>query len=70
MTDRVFEDYNSFDVSDRHGGLEVYVFDAVKPIDERGGTIMISVTEDRTNNAKLSREEATALKEFLIKQGY
>lgn len=69
MTDRVFEDARSWEVSDRYGDVEVYVFDQ-KTSDQDQGEVMISVGEDRRNNFTITAEEATSLKEFLIRKGY
>jgi archaeosine-15-forming tRNA-guanine transglycosylase len=65
MTDRVFEDERSFEVSGRGRSVEVYVDD----------NVMIEVIENngwdsQRANFTLTAEEATALKEFLIRKGY
>lgn len=68
MTDRVFQDYTSFGVSNRYAVVEFYLFE------NRG--VMVNVTEgsgswDRQNiSFNMTAEEATALKEFLISKGY
>jgi hypothetical protein len=67
MTDRVFEDELSFGVAYRSEDVEVYVFD--------DGNVKIEVTEDagwdsQRANFTLTAEEATLLKEFLIRKGY
>ena len=67
MTDRVFEDARSFEVSGRGRSVEVYVFDE--------GDVMITADEDASWDSQrasftMTAEEATAMKNFLIKQGY
>ena len=67
MTDRVFEDARSFEVSDGGRSIEVYVFDE--------GDVMITVSEESGWDSQrahftMTAEEATAMKNFLIKQGY
>jgi hypothetical protein len=67
MTDRVFEDARSIEVSGGGRSVEVYVFETAD--------VMITVTEDAGYDSQhasftLTDEEATALKLFLIKQGY
>ena len=67
MTDRIFENQNSFEVSGKGREVEVYVFD--------GGEVMITVREEASWDSQrasftMTREEATAMKLFLIKQGY
>lgn len=69
MTDRVFEDARSFEVSGGGRSVEVYVF---------GGDdddVMITTDEDAGwagsgASFTMTREEATLLKEFLIRKGY
>lgn len=65
MTDRVFEDERSFEVSGRGRSVEVYVDD----------NVMIEVIEDNGWDSQrasftMTAEEATMLKEFLIRKGY
>jgi hypothetical protein len=67
MTDRVFEDARSFEVSGGGRSVEVYVFGV--------GDVMISVSEESGWDSQrahftMTAEEATLLKKFLIKQGY
>ena len=67
MTDRVFEDDRSFEVSGGGRSVEVYVFS--------GNDVMITVTEDAGWDSQracftMTAEEATMLKEFLIRKGY
>jgi hypothetical protein len=67
MTDRVFEDDRSFEVSGGGRSVEAYVF--------AGGDIMITTNEDNGWDSQrasftMTAEEATAMKNFLIKQGY
>jgi hypothetical protein len=74
MTDRVFQDANSFEVSDQCGDVEVYVFDT-ETSDRGQGKVMITCREDggwqsQKVNIVITPEEATLMKEFLIKQGY
>ena len=68
MTDRVFQDYTSFEVSNRYANVEFYLFESRE--------VKVNVTEGTgswdSQNASfnMTAEEATALKEFLIKKGY
>ena len=67
MTDRVFQDARSWEVSDRGRTVEFYVF--------AGNNVMITVNEDagwdsQWANFTMTAEEATMLKEFLISKGY
>lgn len=67
MTDRVFQDERSWEVSGGGRSLEAYVFEA--------GDVMITATEDASwdsqrANFTMTAEEATLLKEFLIRKGY
>ncbi len=67
MTDRVFEDDRSLEVSGDGRSVEVYVFAA--------RDVMITVNEDNGWDSQrasftMTVEEATAIKNFLIKQGY
>ena len=68
MTDRVFQDHTSFGVSNRYAVVEFYLFE------NRGVTVNVSEgigRIDRQNaNFNMTPEEATALKEFLIRKGY
>jgi len=68
MTNRVFEDDRSFEVSDRYRDFEIC-------ISNTDNAVEIIATEDAgfdTQYIKFSMtaEEATAMKEFLIKSGY
>ena len=67
MTERVWEDDRSFEVSGGGRSVEVYVF--------AGKDVMITATEDAGWDSQLvsftmTAEEATMLKEFLIRKGY
>ena len=67
MTDRVFEDERSWEVSGGGRSVEAYVFEA--------GDVIIEVIEDAGWDSQrasftMTREEATAMKEFLIRKGY
>ena len=67
MTDRVFEDARSFEVSGGGRSAEVYVFEDTD--------VMIEVIEDAGWDSQrasftMTAKEATALKEFLIRKGY
>jgi hypothetical protein len=67
MTDRVFQDARSLEVSGGRRAVELYVFEA--------GDVMITVNEDagwdsQRANFTLTAEEATLMKEFLISKGY
>jgi hypothetical protein len=68
MTDRVFEDDRSFEITDGGRSVEVYVF-------ADSDVVMVTATEDdgwdsQKADFKMTAEEATALKEFLIRKGY
>jgi len=74
MTGRVFEDARSFEVSDQGSEVEVYVFD-IETSYRGQGRVMITCREDagyqsQNVNIVITPEEATLMKEFLIKQGY
>jgi len=68
MTDRVFEDQTSFEVSNRYADVEFYLFESRE--------VKVNVTEGSASwdsqNASfiMTAEEATRLKEFLIRKGY
>lgn len=67
MTDRVFEDERSWEVSAGGRSVEAYVFEA--------GDLKIEVIEDngwdsQRANFTMTAEKATLLKEFLIRKGY
>ena len=67
MTDRVFENERSFEVSQRGDDVEVYVFD--------DGDVNVTVKIDAGWDSQhasftMTAEEATMLKEFLIRKGY
>ena len=67
MTDRVFEDARSWEVTDRYSTVEVYASDP--------GEVMITTREEADWDSQrvsftISAEEATMLKEFLIRKGY
>lgn len=67
MTDRVFEDDRTFEVSGDGRSVEVYVFD-------EGDAMFVTVEEAGWDSQRASftmtAEEATLLKEFLIRKGY
>ena len=74
MTDRVFEDARSFEVSGRGREVEVYVCH-LKTSDRDQGELMITVREEARRDSQrasftMTPEEATQMKNFLIKQGY
>lgn len=74
MTDRVFQDARSFEVCGNGRSTEVYVFDP-KTSDRDQGEVMITVNEDagwgsQRASFTMTAEEATMLKEFLIRKGY
>ena len=75
MTDRVFEDARSFEVSGGGRCVEAYVFDP-KTSDRTQGEVMITAREDWASwdsqraSFTMTAEEATMLKEFLIRKGY
>ena len=67
MTDRVFEDARSWEVTDRYSTVEVYASDP--------GEVMITTREEADWDSQrvsftMTAEEATMLKEFLIRKGY
>ena len=68
MTDSIFEDQTSFEVSSRHSSVEFYLFESreVKVNVTEGG----STYESQNASFNMTAEEATALKEFLIRKGY
>ena len=74
MTDRIFEDARSFEVSGKGREIEVYVFDPNNS-DRDQGEVMITVIEEASWDSQrasftMTAEEATAMKNFLIAQGY
>jgi hypothetical protein len=74
MTDRVFEDARSIDVLGFGHHLEVYILDP-KTSDRDSREVMITVYEDDGYDSQrasftMTAEEATRIKDFLIKQGY
>ena len=74
MTDRVFEDARSFEVSGGGRCVEAYVFDP-KTSYRTQGEVMITAREEASWDSQrvsftMTSEEATALKEFLIRKGY
>lgn len=67
MANHVFEDARSFEVCSAHESVEVYVFD--------DGDVMVGVEEKSVWDSPkvtftLTAEEATLMKEFLIRKGY
>ncbi len=69
MTDRIFEDQISFEVTNGQAGVEFYIYEDC--------TVKINVTEGsghpfalRHASFNMTAEEATRLKEFLIWKGY
>jgi hypothetical protein len=74
VTDRIFENQNSFEVSGGGREVEVYVFDLIN-IARGRGEVMITVREEASWDSQrasftMTAEEATAMKQFLIAQGY
>ncbi len=67
MTDRVFENARSFEISGGGRSVEVYVYG-----DDRVDIEVIEEAGWDWQRAKftMTHEEATAMKNFLIKQGY
>jgi hypothetical protein len=73
MTDRVFEDARSFEVSCKGREVEVYVLDS--KIFDHQGEVMVTVREEASWDSQrasftMTAAEATAMKEFLIRKGY
>lgn len=77
MTDRVFQDASSFEVSNGGRWIELYVLDPklgdYHSLD--AGHVIVTVNEDagwasQRATFHLHPEEATMLKEFLISKGY
>jgi hypothetical protein len=67
MSERIFENENGFEVSDRSGDIDFTV--------NGDRTLTIHATEEGEWNSQsiffmVTAEEATAMKNFLIKQGY
>lgn len=66
MTDRIFAKGRSWEVINDTSSIEFYAFE--------GGDLHITSDEESGHIQRITfimtREEATALKEFLIKQGY
>lgn len=67
MTERVFEDDRSWEVSGGGRCVDVYMFEA--------GDVMITAMEEAGWDSQrasftMTAEEATMLKEFLIRKGY
>ena len=67
MTDRVFEDAIAFEVSAKYSAVEFYLYE--------DRSVKIDVKEEDGWNSQraifnLTAEEATQLKNFLIKSGY
>lgn len=67
MTDRVFEDDRSWEVSGGARSVEVYVF--------KDGDVKVEAMEEADWDSQrasftMTAEEATLLKEFLIRKGY
>jgi hypothetical protein len=65
MTDRVFQDERSFEVSDGGHWVEVYIY----------GDITITIYkyhgwDSQRASFTITAQEATMLKEFLISKGY
>lgn len=74
MSERVFENDNSFEVSGRGRNVEVYVFEGSSE-HITNGSVIITVREENgyeSQNASftMTAEEATRMKEFLIRKGY
>ena len=67
MANKVFEDNRSWEVFDKRGEVELFTFE--------DGALMVTTREHQrweSQNAHftMTRQEATAMKEFLIKKGY
>jgi hypothetical protein len=63
MTDRVFEDTIGFTVLSRFGSAELNLF--------KDRSVQVIVSEGRDLSVfSMTAEEATMLKEFLIRKGY
>ena len=66
MIDQVFEDHISFEVTAKNSSVEFYIYE--------NREIKISIRElgweSQYASFNLTAEEATRLKEFLIKSGY
>lgn len=67
MTDRVFKDDRSWEVSGGGSSVEVYIF--------AGNDVMITADQEAGWDSQqvsftMTAEEATMLKEFLISKGY
>ena len=74
MTDSVFEDERNFEVSGDGRSVEFWVFDP-KTSDRSQGEVMITANEEagwfsQRATFTMTAEEATMLKEFLIRKGY
>jgi hypothetical protein len=70
MTDRVFEDDRNFEVSGVGGcSVEVYVFAGKDVMIAANGNEDAGWASQRANFI-ITAEEATMLKEFLIRKGY
>lgn len=68
MSDRISQDDRSFEVSGRGKEVELYIFNKDS---RRPRAVMITVMDDREGtNFTITPEEATAMKNFLINQGY
>lgn len=68
MSDRVFEDAITLEVTSRHASVEFYVFeskDLLVKVQEGGST-----WDSQYASFNLTADEATRLKEFLIAKGY
>jgi hypothetical protein len=69
MSDRVYEDSRIWRVSQGRTDVEVYAFDP-----KGTGKVIISIdgpdTGEGCHSIALTAEEATLLKEFLIRKGY
>jgi hypothetical protein len=74
MTDRIFEDARTFEVSSKGSFVEVYVF-GPETSDRALREVMIIVNEEarwdsQRVNFVMTAAEATRMKEFLIAKGY
>jgi hypothetical protein len=75
MSDRAFQDANCFEVWDRHGGVEFYVMHSSFAPAERNWEVVVTISEEdgwngQKSEFRMTREEATMMKEFLIRKGY
>lgn len=75
MSNRIFQDDRSFEVTDRHTDVEFHVFDETVGSHILAGDVQIKIHveagwDSQLASFKINAEEATVLKEFLIAKGY